>query len=55
MRRKLKNLPLFPLLPFGPLLIAGGMLALEAFILRRLGRLARSLEARGSVPFATPA
>jgi hypothetical protein len=44
MRMKLKNLPLFPLLPIAPILFAGGLVALEAFILRRLGKIARSID-----------
>lgn len=44
MRMKLKNMPLFPLVPFGPLLLAGSLVALEAFILARLGKIARSLD-----------
>ena len=44
MLKKLKNVPLFPLFPFAPLLIAGSAIALEAFILARLRRLARSVD-----------
>jgi hypothetical protein len=44
MFKKIKNAPLFPLFPFAPLVIAAGMLTLNAFILRRLGKIAHSLE-----------
>lgn len=47
---KLKKLPLFPLFPFVPLLIAGGMVTLNAFILRRLGRIARGIEQMSRMP-----
>ena len=39
-----KKVPFFPFLPFGPILFAGGVLALQAFILKRLKRIAWSLD-----------
>ena len=50
MRMKMKNLPLFPLLPLAPLLLAGGLVALEAFILARLGKIARSIDKLQPMP-----
>jgi hypothetical protein len=57
MLKKIRNAPLFPFVPFVPLLVASSMLTLNAFILRRLGRIAAALdrmaEERPSLP--TPA
>jgi hypothetical protein len=41
--RRVRNTPLFPIVPFVPIVIGGGMIALEIFMLRRLLRLERSL------------
>jgi hypothetical protein len=43
--RRIRNIPFFPLFPFGPLLLAGSVLALEVFTLIRMRRLAQSVEA----------
>lgn len=48
--RKIRKAPLFPLVPIVPLLAIGGLLALEAFILRRVSRLNRMLEPKGAEP-----
>jgi hypothetical protein len=44
MRRKLRDMPLFPLFPFVPLVLAGSLIALEGFILARLSKLRRSVD-----------
>ena len=41
---KIRKLPLFPLVPFVPMAIVGGMITLELFMLRRLRKLACSLD-----------
>jgi hypothetical protein len=50
-------MPLFPLFPFAPLLIAGTAITLQALLLKRLGRVARSLDRLrlAEVPPAMPA
>jgi hypothetical protein len=52
MIREIRKAPFFPFLPFGPLLLAGGLFALEAVILRHLRRIARSVDvlARAAQP-----
>jgi len=57
MRRKIRDMPLFPLFPLAPLLIAGTALTLQALLLKRLGRVARSLDRLrlAEVPPAMPA
>jgi hypothetical protein len=51
---RIRRLPLYPFVPFGPLLIAGTVLALEAFAIARLRRLTRLvnelLESQGAEP-----
>jgi hypothetical protein len=55
--KRMQKLPLFPLLPFGPILLAGSVVALEAFILGRLRRLSRAVDklAQSQPPFPSPA
>jgi len=42
--RLVRNLPLFPLVPFVPLAIVTGLVALQVFTLRRLHRLACAID-----------
>ena len=42
--RDLRRAPFYPLVPFVPLAIVSGMLALEVFVLARLRRLSRSVD-----------
>ena len=41
---RIRNAPLFPIVPLVPLILGGTLLMLEAFALARLRRLACSLE-----------
>jgi hypothetical protein len=43
--RRIRNAPFFPFVPFVPLLLASGLIALEALTLARVRRLGRTLEA----------
>ncbi len=44
MLKRVRKIPLFPILPFGPLFFAGGLVALEVFTLARVRKLARSVD-----------
>jgi hypothetical protein len=45
LKKQIKKLPLYPLLPFGPLVIVGSLLAFQTFLFARLRRLTRSVDA----------
>ena len=57
MKKKIRDLPLFPFLPFGPLLVGASLITLEGFLIARLSRIARSLESlvRSQPPPVIPA
>ena len=44
MLRRIRNAPFFPIVPFVPMAILGGLIALEAFTFARLRKLARRIE-----------
>jgi hypothetical protein len=55
MIREIRKAPFFPFLPFGPLLIASGLFALEVITLRHLRRIARSVDALARAARPEPA
>ncbi len=42
---RVRNVPFFPFVPFVPIALVGGLLALEAFLVTRVRKLTRSVDA----------